>query len=396
MIGKNVKYIILLFLLLLFISSCTSTYIGRYIFWNVSSIEDYKKFPYRTVSNGAQTFLFRKDQDAENRYSSIFKMIDYTYKGQKIRADFEAFLQSTGTTAFVVIKDDTVIYEKYLNGYQRDSISRSFSVTKSITSALIGIAIDEGYIKSVHDPFTRYILELEGKGFDEITIKDLLMMTSGLKFSYGGFPWNDETILYYTPNLRKYVLGHLFKQEQPKKHFHYNNYNTVLLSIILERTTHKTLSAYLEEKIWKPLGMEYPALWSMNSEEDGLESTPSGLNARAIDFAKIGRLFLADGLWNGKRIISQKWVQDSVTPTSVENVDYYPAYVKKQNMYYKYQWWGHPISADNFNYFADGHLGQYIYVCPKKKLIIVRFGKKVGNFDHGWHELAKRLSNTIE
>lgn len=348
------------------------------------------------MSNGAHTFAFKKDSEVENKYSPFFKTLEYSYKGQKRTSDFESFLQSTGTTAFVVIKDDIVVYEKYLNGYARDSISRAFSVSKSITSLLIGIAIDEGYIENVNDPFTRYIPELKGKGFDEVSIKHLLMMTSGFKFTEGGWPWDDETILYYVPDLRKYVLTHLRREEQPAKHFLYNNYDTLLLGIILERATQKTISEYLREKIWKPLGMEYPATWSIHSEEDGLESTPSGLNGRAIDFAKIGRLYLLEGTWNGRQVISKKWILDSTIPAENMAEDYYPQYVKDRNIYYKYQWWGHSLGPGDYNYFASGHLGQLIYICPKKKVIIVRFGKEKGNLDYGWYELAKQLSNRLE
>lgn len=395
MINKNIKYLILLSILLPFISSCTSTYIGRYIFWNISSIEDFRKFPQREVSNGPQIFFFKKDRESVKKYSLFFKTIEYPYKKEKRTADFESFLRSTGTTAFIIIRDDTLLYEKYFNSFSRDSINRAFSVSKSVISALIGIAIDEGYIESVDDPFTTYIPELRGKGLDKITIKHLLMMTSGLKFKKGGMPWDDETILYYVPNLKEYVLSHLVEEEQPGKHFHYNNYNTLLLGIILERATHKTISEYLEGKIWKPLGMEYPAIWSMNSEEDGFESTPSGLNARAIDFAKIGKLFLYEGSWNGKQVISKKWIRDSVIPLDNVADDYYPQYVKERNIYYKYQWWGHQIGVDEYNYFASGHLGQLIYICPKKKIIIIRFGKETGNIGHGWYDILKYISKFI-
>jgi CubicO group peptidase (beta-lactamase class C family) len=313
-----------------------------------------------------------------------------------MNSDLESFLKSTGTTAFIVIKDDTILYENYFNGYKRDSINRSFSVSKSFVSALIGIAIDDGYIKDVSEPFTLYIPELRGKGFDGITIKHLLMMTSGLKFRNGILPWDDLAILYFTPDLRRYVLSHLSKEELPAEHFLYNSYNTLLLGIILERSTHRTVSQYLEEKIWKPLGMEYPALWSINSEQDGLESCPSGLNARAIDFAKFGRLFLAQGKWNGKQIISESWIRDSVTPPDSVPNGYYPQSVKDQHVDYKYQWWGHSVGPDHYNYFASGQLGQLIYLDPAKKLIIVRFGKKTGNLDHGWYEIAQRISDTIE
>jgi CubicO group peptidase (beta-lactamase class C family) len=214
---------------------------------------------------------------------NLISNIEGDFKDGKI--NFDKFLVSTGTTAFIIIKDDTVLYEKYFNGYQRDSIGTSFSMAKSITSALIGVAIDEGLIASVDDPITRYIPELKEKDFrfDNITIKNLLTMSSGLRYVEEGLPWSDDTRTYYDTNLRSLALSSKI-EEAPGKRFHYNNYNPLLLGMILERVTHKPVSQYLEDKIWKPLGMDAPASWSLDSDASGFEKMESGINARAIDF----------------------------------------------------------------------------------------------------------------
>jgi CubicO group peptidase (beta-lactamase class C family) len=277
------------------------------------------------------------------------------------RKNFDNFLALTGTTAFMVIKDDRVLYEKYFNGYQRDSINTSFSIAKSITSALIGIAIDEGLIASADDPVTKYIPELKQKDprFNNITIKNLLTMSSGLRYVEQSLPWSDDTKTYYNTNLRSLALSAKI-EEAPSKRFHYNNYNPLLLGMILERTTHKHVSRYLEEKIWKPLGMDAPASWSLDSDVSGFEKMESGINARDIDFAKIGRLFLNNGDWNDRQIISQKWINESTRPDTTSD----PA------PFYQYMWWVDITSsrdASHYNFYAAGNYGQFIYVIPEKK-----------------------------
>jgi CubicO group peptidase (beta-lactamase class C family) len=225
----------------------------------------------------------------------------------------DELLRSTGTHAFIVLRDDKLLYEDYFNGYQRDSVCVSRSVAKSVTSALVGIAIQEGFIKSVDDPITSYLPELAEQGFASITIKNLLTMRSGIRYRLHDFPWDEEPIAYFYPDLTRLLLSDLTIIEPPGQAFHYNDYNTELLGLILRRVTHDSPSEFLQEKIWKPLGMEYPATWSIDSDQDGSELAFVLLNARAIDFAKFGLLFLHNGNWNGKQIVPEQWVIESTT-----------------------------------------------------------------------------------
>jgi len=152
-------------------------FLAREIAWGDSTVKDYERFPGRAVSNSAPTFHFKHDLSPE-----LFQTIEYRSEGELKQMEFEDFLQSTQTTSFIVIKDDAILYEGYFNGYSRDSIVTSFSTAKSFTSALVGIAIDEGYIGSVDDPMIAYIPELKGKGFDDLTIRHLLTMSSGIQY----------------------------------------------------------------------------------------------------------------------------------------------------------------------------------------------------------------------
>ena len=178
--------------------------------------------------------------------------------------------------------------------------------------------------------------------------------------------------------------------EPPGQTFSYNDFDTLLLGLILKRTTHQSPSLYLQEKIWKPLGMEYPATWSIDSEQDDLELTYVLLNARAIDFAKFGQLFLDHGRWNGKQIIPSSWVAESTTRDPADNRPWqtYPDF-RDNGGYYKYFWWGRTFSADDYIFEAQGLWGQYIYVSPKHKMVIVRTGSDWGIGPGGWNRLMR-------
>ncbi len=388
-------------LLIIFVVACCvalgPAYMYRYVFWNVSDIEDYKRFPSHAIHNEPPAFRFRENPQ-EDAVRAAFEGARYAYGGDsRTVGSLEEFLESTGTTAFIVIKDDSILYERYFNGYSRDSINTSFSVAKSFASALIGIAIDEGHVDGVDDPIVKYLPELKGRGLDSITIRNLLMMASGLRYDETSlpadidFPWGADVATYYSLDLRKTALA-VKREEEPGRHFRYNNYHPLLLGLILERTTGMPVARYLEEKIWKPLDMEFAASWSVDSEESGFEKMESGINARAIDFAKFGRLFLRSGDWDGERIVSERWVLDSVTRDLTTPPDYYslPGWwtgpLGSDKAYYKYMWYGFDRGDGDYDFFASGHLGQYIYVSPSNSLLIVRNGKRDGEIDW-WPEL---------
>jgi len=378
-------------------------HVARCLLWLDADIEDYKRFPFREIANEPPVFHFKKDLDD----SLPGRFADIRYKANKTEkkiGDLDRYLESTDTTSFIIIKDDTILYEKYFNGYRRDSVNTSFSAAKSFDSALVGIAVDEGYIKSIDEPITNYIPELKGEGFKSITIKHLISMSSG-KYRENGLPWGDDALTYYFPDLRKLALT-VEIQRLPGKDFHYNNYHPLLIGMLLERATGQPVAKYLQEKIWKPLGMEFPASWSLDSENTGFEKMESGINARSIDFAKFGRLFLNKGRWNGKQIISEQWVVESTSPQPVDNYDeYYRDACRKYNPdmgpyfesgigYYKYFWWGYSREEGAYDFSAEGNKGQMIYVSPLKNVIIVRNGKDYGGVDN-WtdvvYEMVERL-----
>ncbi len=361
------RILVSLFLCSLSLSSCKLT---RFVVYNFSDITDYKIFPERKISNGPTPFLFA--HTSHNKEHGNFKI------GDK-EIPFDTYLEDNKTVAFLVIQNDTIKYEKYFNKYDQSSIVASFSMAKSITSILIGCALDDKLIQSIDEPITNYIPELKKNGFENVKIKHLLQMTSGIKFDESYYnPFGDAATFYYGTDLRKAVKK-MKAEVEPGTRFQYSSGNTQILGWVLERALKtKSISQYLEEKIWQPLGMEYPASWSLDKKKDGLEKTFCCVNARARDFAKIGRLYLNKGDWNGQRIISEKWVKQSTQIDTLEG----------SKWYYQHQWW---LTSKKGDFSAIGHLGQYIYVNPAKNLIIVRLGKNEGNAQ--WESIFKNLSN---
>lgn len=359
---------LLLFVLLFSLNSCK---LGRFVYYNFADIKDYKIFHERLVENDSAVFVFPQAEGAR-----IQKTI--TWNGEE--HDFEAYLQKNKTVAFLIIKNDSILYENYWNGYDEASIVASFSMAKSVTSILIGCAIDDGLIESVQEPVTNYVPELKANGFEKVTIEHLLQMTSGLKFNEGYFnPFGEVAGFYYGTNLRKSISKLKLKTE-PGIEFEYLSGNTQILGLILERALKdQSVSDYLQEKLWQPLGMEYDATWSLDRKKNGLEKTFCCLNARARDFAKIGRLYQNKGNWNGRQIVSEEWVARSTQVDTSHG----------SSPKYQYQWW---LPGEEGDFMAKGILGQYIYVNPNRNLIIVRLGKKEGEVD--WDKLLPQIAET--
>jgi len=355
----------IIFILMYMLNSCK---IGRFVVYNFADIHDYKKFPARNLENDSVKFHFAIAEKGKVPKELTLKNKEYP---------FETFLKDNKTVAFLIIQNDTIQYEQYFAGYNETSIVPSFSMAKSITSILIGCAIDDQLIHSVDEPITNYIPELKKNGFEQVTIEHLLQMTSGLKFNEGyANPFGDVATFYYGRNLRK-AIGKMKTKSAPGLHFEYLSGNAELLGLVLERALkNKSITEYFQEKLWKPLGMEYEGSWSLDKKKDGLEKTFCCVNARARDFAKIGRLYLNEGNWNGNQIVSKEWVHQS---TKVDTLN-------GSAWYYQYQWW---LPTKNGDFMAQGILGQYIYVNPSKNLIVVRLGKNEGKAD--WWDIMAGL-----
>ncbi|MFO0329799.1 MAG: serine hydrolase domain-containing protein [Bacteroidota bacterium] len=359
---KNTKWILFLVPAVM-LQSCL---VGRFAWYNFSNITDHKIFPSRPLSKSNTPFRFTEAPKKERI-------------GKARVAKIDSMVVANNSVAFLIIRNDSILMERYYQQYEAGSTVASFSMSKSYTSALIGAALSDGFIKSVEEPITNYLTELKNrKGFDQIKIRHLLQMTSGIKSSESYYnPLGQAAKLYYGRNLRGY-LSRLKTDYAPGTKFAYRSVNTQLLGLIVERATKKSVTDYMNEKIWVHLGAEYEATWSIDKKKNGLEKTFCCINAKARDFAKFGRLFLNEGQWNGQQLLPKEWITESTTSLQKEGAV----------GFYGYQWW---ISQKGF--YADGLHGQFIYMNRAKNLIIVRLGKSEGKMP--WPIFFDQLSDYL-
>jgi CubicO group peptidase (beta-lactamase class C family) len=357
-----------------------------------ASVLDYLIFPERPVHASRAPFVFPRAGGGDS-VGRRFAREEYL-PGRRV-GDVERFLDGTLTTAFIVIRNDTILYEKYFNGWGRDSVFTSFSVAKAFVSTLVGVAVDRGLIHSVADPITAYLPELARRDprFARITIRDLLRMSSGLRYVEDDPPHDDQRT-YMDPDLRRAGLDGSAIVEEPGGHWLYNNYNPLLLGMVLERVSGRSVTDLLQTEIWEPLGMEFGGSWSLDSRADGFEKMESGINARAIDYAKLGSLFLGHGMWNGRRIVSASWIAEASQPWPAP-AGYYTDedFFGRGGHYFGYFIWGDRRDGGESDFHTVGNKGQYVYVSPQKHLIIVRTGIQFGIPSSRWLRLFRELAD---
>ena len=329
-------------------------YLRRALIYLNPGIDDYHIFHNRTVSS---------DSPDPWKKSLNFNKYNLTSEDEKIFSKFNS-------TAFIVIHNDSLLFEKYWQGYSDSSHTNSFSVAKSVVGLLIGCAIDDSLIKSIDQPVYEFLPEFGKIPADrKLSIRNLLTMSSGLDWgeSYSS-PFSQTTNAYYGDDIRKLVLG-LHVTKTPGQVFKYLSCNTQILALIIEKVTHKHLSEYASQKLWQPMNAEFPAYWSLD-KKDGEEKAYCCFNSAARDFARIGKLLLNLGNWNGKQLVSKKYMEEFLSPASYLLDD-----KGKSVDFYGFQSWIINYKGLKINY-ARGILGQYIMVIPEKKLVIVRLGKK--------------------
>jgi len=278
----------------------------------------------------------------------------------------EQFLADSWTTGLLVIQDDRIVYERYSLGHNESTRTISWSMAKSFISAMIGIALDEGSIASIEQPVDFYVPELQGSGYETVRIKDVLQMSSGIAFNedYGDF--NSDINRWG----RGFALGSpqdkfaasLTRGREPGTLNHYVSIDTHVLSMVLSRATGKSITGYMQEKLYQPLGMEYDGYWLVDGA--GKEMALGGLNLTMRDFAKLGSLYLNHGELDGKQIVPANWIAAS---TVADAPHLQPA---EGDFGYGYQWWL-PLSDDG-EYMAMGVYGQYIYINPSKSMVVVK------------------------
>jgi CubicO group peptidase (beta-lactamase class C family) len=373
MAGKFNANRLALFLLFPFLLS--SCHVFRSLYWNVTDLNDYKKFPADSISRAAVPAPFK-----EALVSHADVLDHFAYDGIS-GSSLNSFLESHETVAFLIIRNDSLVYEQYFGGYARSSVIPSFSVAKSFVSSLIGTALRDGYIRSIDQPVTDFLPELKDPGFKKVTLRNLLEMRSGIEYDEGYLnPFGEVTRFYYGLNIRKFTENLRIKGPANEA-YEYQSANTELLALVIEKATGKAFHSYFSESIWSPMGTEFDASWSYDSKRHHTIKAFCCLNARPVDFAKFGRLFLDHGMVAGKAVVPEEWVQESLTIVNdSRDSDGYP---------YTYQW---RVTADG-DFFAKGVGGQYIFVSPRKHTIIVRFGRKYAGVP--WAAMFKAMCDVL-
>lgn len=319
-----------------------------------------KLFPTRLVKRGEEIRPLP-------RYSKQLTDVSFESKGRTY--DLFDYLSRNRVAGLLILKNGQIAFEDYELGNTASTRWLSMSVVKSISSTLVGLAIQDGYIKSINDPVTAYLPELKGSAYEGASIRDILHMASGVK-------WN-ETYTDPTSDRRKMLdlqieqqpgtilklMSHLPRAGAPGKVWNYSTGETHIVGALVRAAVGKPVADYLSERIWSKAGMESNATWWLESPA-GLEVGGSGLSATLRDYGRFGLFFLEEGVVDGKQLLPRDWRRDATTPQQIDG----------KRIDYGYMWWlfgpdAGPIHDGAFE--AVGIFGQYIYVNPKENVVIV-------------------------
>lgn len=294
------------------------------------------------------------------------------YNNYKEDPSFEEFNSEMETSAFLIIENDSLLVEKYYDGYDDSSMTNSFSMSKTILSLILGKAIEDGFIKGLDQKVIEFIPELKGKFAKDVRIIDLAQMSSGLKWNEATFnPFSVIAKTYFVDDLNKLILDQPF-ETTPGKKFDYSSGNTQFLSIVIERATGKKIAEYFSENFWQKMNAQNDALWQLDSYESGNVKAFCCFISTAKDISRIGKLYLNNGDWNGTRLINSSFIENSIK-------------AKVSDIYGIGTWLTNYKGLDIA--MMRGHLGQYVIIIPEKKLIITRTGKKY--MDNGAIEITE-------
>lgn len=350
MLKKIGGYSILVVILLGIIYFFLPNYAQKAFLHLTANIDDYEIFENRTIAASNPQPWEKSTQ--YNQYEM----------GQTYQEELDVY----ETTAFLVVKDTALFYEKYYQGYSENDISNSFSAAKSIVSLLVGIAIEEGKIESVFQPVSDFLESFQEAEKSKIIIKDLLTMSSGISWNEAYMsPFSKTTEAYYGNNLRK-LVDELQVSDERAKEFAYKSINTQILAEVLEIATGQSISDYASNRLWRKIGAENDALWSLD-KAGGMEKAFCCFNSTARDFARIGQLVLNKGSWEGEQVVPADYIEMATMPARlIKSGERIP--------HYGYQWWILNYNGKQIPY-ARGILGQYIFVLKDKNAVAVRLGK---------------------
>ena len=296
-----------------------------------------------------------------------------TYSINGKTSTLDEYLEQADVQGFLVLKDNQIVYEKYLHGSAPDDRFLSMSVEKSIVSVLFGTAVDEGKI-NVNDPVTKYLPDLADGAYKDCTVKNVLQMASGIDFNEDYL--DPAAIIHRTlydlirggESFHQIAVG-IKSERAPGTAFHYQSLNTQILGEILQKVTGVPLNKYAEERLWKKIGPQSDA-FIYQSEKQPETCAFGCYNATLRDYARFGLMAMHMGELNGKRIVSESWMRESLTPPSF-NVPHIDEKTGRPVTGYGYQWWLLP--GEDHAFQAVGIYGQNIWIDPAKHVVIAQF-----------------------
>jgi CubicO group peptidase (beta-lactamase class C family) len=325
-------------------------------------------FPTRRIATSATASVLTTVPTPPIRYT-----FDNAVQGDATHS-IDDFATRTVTSALLILHNDQILFEGYYLGADSKDRFMSFSAGKSFTSTLVALALGEGKIQSLNDPIMRYLPELKGSAYETATIKQVLQMATGTSYNeeYEDRKSDIATFAAIVARSRGglYDFSRSFKSKQkPGTRFYYATANTEILGALVARVTGMSISQYMSEKLWQPLGAEAPARWILDADGSaGRELAGGGLQVRLRDYGRFGLLFANRGRWNGKQLLPAGWVEEATLPQ-----DPYVQFGKLQPNYplgYGYQWWLLPGPRHRFA--AEGIHGQFILVDPEKQVVVVK------------------------
>ncbi len=326
-----------------------------------ANIYDYNDFDRRVIDNSGEV-------------SDLPRAGDYNKK--EMTAALRSMLDYTHSASFLVMRNDSIVMEKYFDGHTDSTRSNSFSIAKSITTMLVQMAIQDGHIKSWEDKVKTYLPWISGPHAEELTLRHLSTMTAGLDWeeAYTN-PFCVTAKAYYGDDIEK-LMKTVQVVDKPGEEFNYQSGSTQMLGLALAAAVKKPISEYASERLWKPLGVEYPAYWSLD-HKDGKELTYCCFAAVTRDFARLGRMVAHSGYW-GKRYLDSGFMRMATRPVRSDE--------------YGQSFWLGETETDKF-FLMRGIQGQFIIVVPAHNLLIVRTGNDI---KRGHRRLSECIYTYVE
>jgi CubicO group peptidase (beta-lactamase class C family) len=350
---------------------------ARIVYFNVPNLEAPQAFDQRLVRGSSHPLPFGRSHP-----EAAFAM---RRSRNESYGTFEAMLAENDTRALLVLHHDVIVYERYFGGVTAETRLPAFSISKTFAAVLIGAAMRDGLIDSVQQHLVEFVPELSARpGYRGITLEHLLRMTSGIDFEEES---TSGAMLFYTTDLRSLTRAY-YVRRLPGQYYQYGSLSTQLLwEVLKSRLDHCTIARYFEERVWEPLGAEWPAAWGLDSAARGVEKFSSGLSATARDYARLGVLFQHGGRVQERPVVSEQWVLDSLAEDEIAGIRNTTDGAVRRG---RYEWFW---TLDRSSYFAKGYHGQYIFVDRDRDVVVVRFGEGYGKVD--WTVLFRQMADSL-